>query len=329
MQIRVCGANWIGPRFVRRPPLNLLTRLLTTFAVLALLPLAGCGDKSATAEPESGAKADAELLALVSAAVEVEGESARDAVEYVDFAFARRQLALPEDADVYDTASKDGDVQIASLLGVLPYAAGPDSSPLTSAIDGGAIQAAADRSIVGEPALLAIKTVQPFSEIAAVLRREGYAASGDLLVSSEGSSKASFPVVADAGGGVVVLGGSESFVRKVLSNRDATLSPASELIDEVPGPARMADATATKCVLAVAAGQNLSPREGEYLVRVEGEADEARLTLADSAEPTPNGEVVFGDVTTEGDTLRVEFTYSDLLNPVVSSLPGAGDVYGC
>lgn len=91
----------------------------------------------------------------------------------------------------------------------------------------------------------------------------------------------------------------------------------------------MADATAAKCVVAVAAGQNLSPREGEYLLRVEGAADEQKFALADRAEPTPNGEVVFGEATTEGDTLRVEFTYSDPLNPAFAALPSGGDAYDC
>lgn len=162
-----------------------------------------------------------------------------------------------------------------------------------------------------------------------MLRREGYAPSGDLLVSSEDSLKAVFQAVADAGDGVMLLGGSESIVREVLADRDSSFSPASALIDEVPGPARMADATASKCVVAVAAGQNLSPREGEYLLRVEGAADEQKFALADPAAPTPNGEVVFGEVTTESDTLRVEFTYSDLLNPAFAALPSGGDVYDC
>ena len=44
-----------------------MKRLLTTFAILMLLLLTGCGDDSGTSESRSGAKADAELLSLVSA----------------------------------------------------------------------------------------------------------------------------------------------------------------------------------------------------------------------------------------------------------------------
>ncbi|MFY9487903.1 MAG: hypothetical protein WAP35_04295 [Solirubrobacterales bacterium] len=138
-----------------------------------------------------------------------------------------------------------------------------------------------------------------------------------------------FPVVADAGGGVVVLGGSANFVRGVLADRNPPLSRAAELIDAVPGPARVAQSTTSTCVIAGAAGQNLSPRDGEFLLHVEGPASEAKLNLPDGAMPTPNGEIVFGEVAAEGDEVRVKFTYTELLNPVVDQLPIDRSAYDC
>ncbi|MGB3951549.1 MAG: hypothetical protein WBK99_00160 [Solirubrobacterales bacterium] len=311
--------------FVSRAYMHRSICMLVVGGLLALATLTGCGTKSST----PAEKADAELLSLVSAAISSEGESAKDAVDYGDFAFARRQLGLAADADIYDGPSSDGDAQLSSLRGTLLYASGPNSPPLVRAIDGKSIQAVASRPVVGESAFLAVRTTQSFSEIAVALNRDGYVRRHDLLVSPRGISDVVFPVVADAGGGVVVLGGSESFVRGVLADRDTSLSRAAELISSVPGPARTAHATASKCVLARAAGQNLSPRDGEYVLQVDGTAGEEKLSVTDRTIPTGNGEIVFGDVKAAGDTARIEFTFSELLNPVISQLPDGVAAYDC
>lgn len=306
-------------------PMVRMSRLLVVFGFLALAPLSGCGTESSAPDE----KVDVELLTLVSAAISSEGESASDVVDYRDFALARRQLGLSNDETIYDGPPSDGKVQLSSLRSALVYASGPNRPPLVRSIDGRSIQAVASRPVVGEPALVAMRTTQPFAEIAAALRRYGYIRRGDLLVSHRGMSDVVFPVVADAAGGVVVLGGSESFVRDVLANRNSSLSRAAELIGAVPGPARIAESTTSKCVIARAAGQNLVPRDGEYLVQAEGTAGEKMLNLTGRTMPTANGEIVFGDIAAKGDMVRVEFTYSELWNPVIAMLPFGDTAYEC
>src|SRR5918999_216783 len=82
----------------------------------------------------------------------------------------------------------------------------PEPTPLSEAIDGRRVKAAAAQPVAGAPAVLAVATDQPFDEIAAGLRKRRYVRRDDLLVSPEGFSRVVFPVVADGGDGVLVLG---------------------------------------------------------------------------------------------------------------------------
>lgn len=297
--------------------------MLAIFGLSLLLSLSGCGNESNPAPTKTETETDIELLALVSAAIESDQLSDDGAVRYSDFALARKQLDLPADATAYEGP-------LARLLVALPYASPPDNPPLETAIDGRSIQAAVSRSVVyGDPSLVALRTTQPFIEIATALRDDGYVQRGEALVSPAKSFEVTYPVVADAGDGVVVLGGSAKFVRDVLANRDSPLTPAAELIDSVPGPARVAFAPPSKCVIAGAAGQNLSPNDGELLLQVKGTASEEKLKLPDGPMPTLNGEIVFGDVAAKGDELRVEFTTTDTANLATEMLPIDGSTYEC
>lgn len=297
--------------------------IFAALIVAGLMAMMGCGSESV---PKDGT-ADARLMELLSAAIRLDRETESDAVSYSDFVQARKQLELADDVSAYD-------IKLSPLGGALNYAAGPDESPLERAIDGSSVVTAASRNIAfGIPALDAVRTEQPFSEIATALQNEGYEKDRDLWV-DRGSLPDPGSVVADAGDGVLLLGGSEEFVRKVLSTEDPPASRSTRLIDEVPGVARVAfsnneavEESLPKCVVAVAAGQDLSPNNGEMLLVLDEKADADKLKGSDSA--TPGGSVVLGDAVASGNKLRVDLSSNDPLNAAIYLLPLDGSSYKC
>lgn len=298
---------------------NRLTRyMLIVLALPVVLLLPGCGTESEVPEK----KTEAKLVALVSAAIDSDGELANDAIQYADYTLARQQLGLADDANIYN-------ISPTFLLDPLIYATRPDAPPLVGAIDGSSVQAAAGRSMVGATALVALRTTQPFSEIAKALSEAGYVERRGLLVSPRDGSHVVFPVVADAGGSVVVLGESPRFVRGVLESREPNSPRTADLIDSVSGPRRMATSLNESCAVAAAAGQNLSPRDGEYLLQVEGDASDAEQYLLDRSKVGQSGGIVFGEPDAEGDVLRVEFTYTDTSNSAIGALPLDDGRFAC
>ncbi len=306
-------------------------------AVAALLSVAaagGCGgDADDEGEPGSTTGADAELTALLP--------SDSDTVVYSDFAAAREQLGLQPDADVTSPTSEElAGTPALSALGVgltLPWLFGPTGGPLVAAFDGGLIQAAATTNDnAADQTVDVLRTQQSFDEIATSLESDGYRAEGDVLVdrglaedvrAQRSGSTLAYPVVADAGGGIVVLGKS---VEDVSAALDQAEGPAvSSALGGVDGALRAAHSYDQGCVRAVVVGVQLQPLAGELVIQLDGTPDSANVELAD--EPAASG-VTAGTPVVEGSELHIDLEIDPVLgNPTVLASTGteAASFYSC
>jgi hypothetical protein len=299
-----------------------LIRLAAAVLSVPLL-LAACGSSAEDNGGTARASHGRELLARVSAAIAAhDGSQSLDDVVYADFVRAREQLVLPPDTDVYEQRSgKSPTPLLASVAArAMSYAGRPTVTPLQEAIDGGAIEASASIPVIGPPTALVVETSQPFEQISAALHTRGYARDGDLLVTARPTSRVFYPIVADAGDVVVVLAASQQAARAALGGQDAELTPAAKLIGRVPGVARAASTQRNRCIVARAAGQDLAPPEGEYLVVIDGSASAARLTVAGKALPGGQGDLIFGEAEAGRDGIRARFTSDDSANAVFSDV---------
>jgi len=305
-----------------------MRRALPAIAAIAVLAVSGCLGSDDDGD-DRRATPDRELLARVSAAIRDSDQG--DDVIYVDLTAAREDAGLPDDADVHALRSDEpgGAPLLASIAGwALPYASRPKPTPLSESIDGGRVEAAAGFPLIGDYSVAALRTSQPFDQIASALRRRGYEADSDgvVLVSGRGFARVVYPVVANAGGGVVVLAGSVDVARRALAGRAADLTRASELIAEVSGVGRAANANPGDCVLARAAGEGISPHEGEYMVVVKGTAEAGKLRLKDIT--GGSFDLTWGAATADGDRVRAKFQAGDVLNAHFGGLVQAFDEVG-
>jgi hypothetical protein len=356
-------------------PERIVVLLLAVFA-LALAPcsLGERGDSSRPpGRPPvvSNHGLEQELFARISAAIRAwpgaiigraGEEGLLDVIAYSDLAAAREQLGLPKHADslaperhplLYSFASRP-----LFLFGTLFDPGGPRPvGPLAEVLDGGQIDAAvgmnhafsgpgADQ--VGRRSVVVLRTRQPFDEIADRLRRrEGYESANGLLLGERIDPDDHhripavydgfpFPAVADAGGGVVVLGGSAQAARAALAGEGAELTPAAELVAELPGVSLVAYGEAPlgfSCVVTFGMGEHAVPREGVLLAVVDAKAEAERFRYGGQY-PGPSlsfeGEIRFAEPTVQGERVSTRFTSTDELTATrADGVEGIANVYRC
>ncbi|MGH2989097.1 MAG: hypothetical protein ACRDMA_04425 [Solirubrobacterales bacterium] len=259
-------------------------------------------------------------------------------LRFADLAAMRSQLGLPEDADVADFPrgehpADDGQRRLAMTAGaLLTYLGLGVKRGLRRAIDHGAITAAASNVTTGAPGISVIRTSQPFDEIAATLEHEGYTRAGNVVRSRKyrGAPKSSrgsietygsgarikpalpdqdflrrfnYPVVADAGDGVVVLGFERRTVENAVTGSAGSGDPVRALLEDVEGVARGSAMIVGNCVRALAVGESFDPHVTELRIDIDGEASADRFRLPELRE-RPHLE--YGEPGVGGETLTAE-----------------------
>jgi hypothetical protein len=277
--------------------------------------IVGCGGDG-TPDELSGGSPDPALVGAVA--------PARSHVDYVDVSRAREQLGLAADEDLDPPANTDEALSgeqlvlatIASHLSL--YAPRPRPGPVAKAIDGTRVTEGATAMTVSPDAVAALRTTQPFDELAASLEEHGYLRRGEILVSgSTELIQPFFPAVAE-GDGLIILGGSAQAVDRALSDPDVKPGDAASFLDDVGGVARQVDVATPRrgCVTSVAIGQDLDPAVGEILVNVTDEASAEAFVLDAGPDPEDPDKVVappgvdFHAVDADGRAVRATFTYS-------------------
>jgi hypothetical protein len=298
-------------------------RAVVAVAAMLVLTLPGCLGSDDDGGDKRDTSPDRELLARLSAGIAAQGRERVDEIFYTDISGARRDAGLPADADVNEVNSDPNAIRLSTVVTTaLSYTHRPKPTPLSESIDGTKVQTAAALAFIADFGVVVLRTKQPFAEIARSLRRRGYKESGNrgFLISPAPRARLIYPVVADGGDGVVILAGNVRVARAALAGENTELTPGSRLIEDVPGVARAAAAGLKGCVRARAAGQDLMPQEGEYLVLVEGRPDAKRLKLAGGSYGGLQG-VKVGETETDGRRLRAEFTVNPREDIVGGDLP--------
>lgn len=260
-------------------------------------------------------------------------------VSRVDLDAAREQLGLPDDSDVaeVDITSEPDRARLLALAALgLPYLNRPqDEIPLESALDTGQVHAAAATGTYDrERGAAIVRTDQSFDDLADALADHGYEATGDMVVADGPLLRLVFPVVADGGDGTIVLAASETAARAVLDGGDEG-SPATDLLDQLPGIAAAAGASSDglECGNGFGVGVDLEPAAGEMVIFAGGDPDPAQA-LPDPDAVSLLGDLELGDRRVEGDFVHVEFEYPTehpLQTPtqLVASELVATDIYQC
>jgi hypothetical protein len=266
--------------------------------------LVGCGGGDGDDELSAGA-ADPDLVGLVA--------PAKPHVRYVDVAGARAQLGLAPDEELDLAANTEAPSSEQLILSnvayaLLVFAPDPRPGPIADAIDGARVSAGASPNLVSADTVAAVRTGQPFAELASTLERYGYRRRGDLVASDSADVPGPFfPAVADGGDGVIILAGSAEAADRAPNDRGVADGDAASLLDEVGGVVRRVDVRKPQrgCVVSIAIGADLDPALGEIVVTVAGEASEEAFVLDD----TPPQGVEFQEVDVEGSVVRADFTY--------------------
>ena len=250
---------------------------------------------------------------------------------FADFAAAREQLGLPEDAVLADFPAGDeagnvGRQRLATTASlILPYLSiPPRQGPLRKAIDQREIAAVASNAETGAPGVTVLRTSQSFEDIAATLERRGYTRDGNVAVHtklehkvrdgqprSRGSVEVlergeqsnpaplkagvvrrlfSYPVVADGGDGLIVLGYSRRTVESGVAGSAGSDQLARALLERVDGVARgsvatVVDSTNIDCVQGLAVGESFDPERAELTIEIDGEASGDRFRLPELEKP--------------------------------------------
>jgi len=303
--------------------------LIVAGGLLATLVLMACGDSSGDEPqtPQADSVPGGELLTRVSAVVAKDGGP--DEVTYANLSDARAQLGDSPREPLSGPTAKGSELFSSVAIAAVPYATyrgGLSPSPLNEAIDGGRVRTAASRTgLLGDTAVAVLQTSQPFAEISERLSTRGYRKEGDLLVTDQSFNEVYYPVVADAGNGVVVLAGSEDAARTALDGGDGDLTEAAQLIGQVPGVLRMAgpvpDAT---CARYWALGQQAAPQSGKFMVVVDGDADPEQVTIAGKKQ----GGIEFAQAEASGDVAAVPFRSAAKIDLVSQAIDPASS-YRC
>jgi hypothetical protein len=273
----------------------------SVIAVTLLAGVAGCGGDSSDAPID-------ELTRYLPA-----GDAGY--VAYADVAAVREELGLPADADALDYGilldrQTDPAAPEARLLDTarlalpsLGFSINPlEPDPVTEAFDGGAIAAAATGAT--KEALMAIRTSQPFDELADALADEGYERDGDVL-SAPG---APIGEVVDAGDGIFVLGEHDASAADAVADPPggpeaalALVEPADEPVLQAVGGLPADD----DCVTGYGGWHEASAETGDFRIAVDGPADAGRVDLQGLAELT---DTELGEPSADGDVAEVPFT---------------------
>jgi hypothetical protein len=279
-----------------------LVRLTALVAATAALGIAGCGDDADDSRPTPAADAFARFM-----------DADAPVVSYVDFAQAREQLGLPEDADAlefeavkgedFNNPSPEGQLISAAVIGMpslTTFVETLDEDPASQEFDGAAIDAAAN-TITDDGPLTIVHTTQPFSEIADGLTALGYRAEGTVLT-KEGER---FEQVADGGDGFIVIGRNQGAADAVAAQTGGPsdllglLEPADQPIQQV------AKGIPDDCVTALGGWENAQTTEGVLTFQVEGGAD---ADAFDTGELEHQIGLDAGEPSVDGDTAQVPFT---------------------
>jgi hypothetical protein len=175
----------------------------------------------------------------------------------------------------------------------------PKPNSFTEAFDGRAIAAAVTGGSADGPrgGLTAIRTSQPFDELADALARQGYQREGDVL-SKPGADTNE---VAYAGGGVVVLSNKEASAAEAIADPGGGLAPALALLEPADEPVAMADVgLAEDCVTGYGGWHDATGSSGAFVIAIDGAAELERVerdgferfTSTDLGEPSVEGSAV-------------------------------------
>jgi hypothetical protein len=224
---------------------------------------------------------------------------------FVDIAAVRDKLGAPDDAPVSQLGNGDDAIRVSQSAGrAMPWLSAPRRTPLHDAIETGAVDAAAANTVFGPPGISVIETSQPFEQIAAALEDQGYKRDGDLLKTDLGQ-QFSYPVVADGGDGVIVLGFKRSTVEDAVAGSAGSDDPARPLLGQVEGVARGGRPVEVNCLRALAVGESFDPDTAELGIQVDGEASADRFRLPDADLKTP---LEYGEPEVDGGVLTAEIT---------------------
>lgn len=345
----------------RRPMIRTVGKLLAAIAtvIALLLTPAGCTDGDGGHRGiKEGPIAHRELLVRISAVLRARPARAEwdDALAYADLQSARDQLGLPADAHISGPGKKRLLLSFATrpLFRFSTAIVGrPSLGPLGNMLDTGKLDVAVGTSFAfsgpGSSEIwpwdaVVLRTRQPFGGIAGLLRREGYArAEHGLLVADRQppdipllSPEVPFPAVGNAGGGVIVFGGSAQAVRAGLRGAGAELTATAALLAELPGVARLASGPtaggqSSRCVVTVGLGEDAAPRDGALVVVVDGQAEASRLLFSGETRPamSDGAETVFGQAVAEGNRVSVPFSSTDRFYPTRLGAEEVAVPYDC
>jgi hypothetical protein len=254
---------------------------------------------------------------------------------FADVAAAREQLGLPADADAlafelladqdYDPKSPEARLLESATLAmpnfsvvsrsvtytvpagtdldrVRPDLPPPKPTSFTEAFDGRAIAAAVTGGSTDGPrgALTAIRTSQPFDELADALAKHGYQRQGDVL-SKPGADTNE---VADAGDGVVVLSSKDASAADAVADPGGGPAAALALLEPADEPIAMAFVGPDECVTGYGGWQNASASSGAFAITIDGAAELERVQL-DGFEKFSGTEV--GEPSVDADMVEVPF----------------------
>ena len=315
----------------------------------------GRGPERAPGDGENATATD-ELLARVSAVLRARpavggSESWENVLAHADLDGARQQLRLSADAPL----SGRGKARLLVSFATRPLfrfrtviGGRPSLGPLGEVLDSGRIEVAVGTNFAfaGPGAdeisawdVVVLRTRQPFDEIAAGLRREGYEDAGDGLLLSDRRppglrphpAHVPFPAFGSVGGGVVVLAGSADAARVAMRAAGAELTETAALLADLPGVARMVSGLSGRCAVAIGLGEDAAPRQGEVVVVVEGEVRPNRVLFSGTtyAAVSEGAEVAFADATAEGNRATVRFTSTDESNPTRLPVEDVSSPYDC
>lgn len=361
-----------------RLPATCLRAVTGALLCAAFLGPLGCGEDEPLGTPPTSAKqdgttrVDSELLAYTSSALRRQQSAPTRLSSGHDFAYspelayadldgARRQLALPGDAPL-DADSQRLLFTIAArplFLFSTTFRPRPQPGAIGRILDTGEISAAAGTNLglagpssdqVGPEDLLAVRTRQPFDEIAVELEAAGYTESEPGLFLSPSPldlewlrfasdyKGLAFPAVRDAGGGIVLFGGSGDIAAV---EPDPNLSALASFVADLPGVSRAAMGLGNRgCARAVGLGEAAQPRRGQLVVVVDGRPIPARHAFAGQVRPTTffsntggpeasEGEVQFSRASAEGDRVSAAFVSTDSSNVTRLAIEEINRPYSC
>lgn len=351
--------------------LGALAAVAAAALVVAACQVGGDGDAG-----EAVGAADTELLQRASAALDLQASAPTSlpgggtyrytpALAYADLDAARTQLGLPPDAAVGSGRSRLLFTIASRPLFQYARAFRPeaDLGPLAAVIDIGQVKVAVGTNMalprpgtdeVGPEDVLLVRTFQDPAEITEALRQAGYrrAAGGvlagaDPLPERDGSIRVAsnfdgvpFPAAGSTGAGVFAFGGSARVVRAALSEDLIALHGLARFVAELPGVSRAARAFKSSCVELFGIGEDASPREGELVVAVDGDADGERDRLAgktlaatffsnSGGEEASGATLTLADAVAKGNRATAAFSSSDEANVTRLAAEDVARPYRC